>query len=477
MRSTLPNFSYYAQVSSEYTALITNDKQLWTYIFERDIKARGLCYPSNLRPIEEASATQIESWVKHAYSLEKRYSTPNLKTIALRVKVRGRVMWAKLLRGRWCLIASADSASSELSIWDISSSSDIRLRTKVHLRAPVFDGQLEDTGDFIHVAVTVATTDPSIMIFNLHQTNDEDIVLTELAEIVGAAPTLMLKGPYVGFATWHGDDTFPFIYNWKTGSSVELRYHVEQDQSDLTPLPVERCAAMAIWTSFVIVVLRSELLVFNIEWSSEISERNTVSSVTPFTTVAIPESHRFRDHKGVITIKAGDVVGSVMRWYIHNLLLLLRSDGMGKDVNFSFIEDPEHERETDDLLIKRYYVILSCVGTTGKRLCSLSPQRKRRGRWTPPMLNTTPIHTTMGHIDTCKVQYRGVHSTIGDPVQVSRAGLPLPHGISCLDFDDGCGIALLGTLSGEFCLTFFTEKNILAPESLLHDLPLVDHFP
>lgn len=127
-------------------------------ILERDVKQKALCLPTNLIPLEEASASTVRTWVKYAVALDKSYKTPNANLSVIRSETPASVTYTKLLRGRWCIIASSNSSVSELSIWEIISSEACELHSRIYLPAPVTDGLVDDNHERIHLAVTIGTT-------------------------------------------------------------------------------------------------------------------------------------------------------------------------------------------------------------------------------------------------------------------------------------------------------------------------------
>lgn len=46
--------------------------------------------------------------------------------------------------------------------------------------------------------------------------------LQQITEIPGASHVRLLRGSYVGFATWHGADDHPHLFNWKSGFNKPL---------------------------------------------------------------------------------------------------------------------------------------------------------------------------------------------------------------------------------------------------------------
>ncbi|THH02118.1 hypothetical protein EW145_g6796, partial [Phellinidium pouzarii] len=275
------------------------------------------------------------------------------------------------------------------------------------------------------------------------------------------------------FTTRHGDDTFPFIFNWKTGNFVQLRYPVERRQIDPTPFSIEHCTAMAICGSFIIVVLRTEIHISAITTSSD---RDMITSTALFTTIS---PHEPFSSAVYIQDSKTEEHAPLMHWYMQDAqsqirsFLLIRDEGMGKDVTFSLIELSRHTGQPP--LKYELGIARCCVGLTGKRQFWLSSHNKRD--WVPPQLFTAPLRSVVRHLETGGLHYGGTHSTMGNPVRMSKEGLPLLHVINCLDFDDGHGVLLIGAATGEFCLVNFVEKRLLPADSMLCYLPLITRLP
>lgn len=85
--------------------------------------------------------------------------------VSSRTELSDSITWLRLLRGRWCLVASSDAEEkrhSRLSIWDSRAESDtvtatLQMRAEMFLPGPIMDGESEDDGVSIKVAVTVGS--------------------------------------------------------------------------------------------------------------------------------------------------------------------------------------------------------------------------------------------------------------------------------------------------------------------------------
>ena len=146
------------QTCSTYSTAISGDKQLWSQILDRDVKGRSLPVPYNSANFEGTSAYELECLVRRAVLLERKYnSNGKLSFRKIDNPHRLGMTWAKLIRGRWCLIATADTYRSELSVWEIQSNGETVLSSRIFLQGPVLDGVIDESLGSVNVALTVGT--------------------------------------------------------------------------------------------------------------------------------------------------------------------------------------------------------------------------------------------------------------------------------------------------------------------------------
>ena len=109
--------------------------------------------------LAEASAHQVESLVRRAIILRRKYEgSGRLTCQRIENPMRHGVTWAKLVRGRWCLIASANVDQSQLSVWEIQSNGDTHLVSRAFLDGPVLDGTTDESLGGVNIAITIGTT-------------------------------------------------------------------------------------------------------------------------------------------------------------------------------------------------------------------------------------------------------------------------------------------------------------------------------
>lgn len=137
-------------------SFVSNDKQLWLHILDRDIKSKALPLPKYVRDIDEATAEDVIEWVKNSFLLDNHYSSGEERTL-IRENLSISVTWIKLIRGRWCLIACSDLKNSQLVVWDLQASQDDHHEVTFYLPGPVIDGIVEDNKEDILIAFTIGT--------------------------------------------------------------------------------------------------------------------------------------------------------------------------------------------------------------------------------------------------------------------------------------------------------------------------------
>lgn len=144
-----------SQVCRGIARRINDDKSLWVVILQAYVLRKGTPLPSNLPPLHRVAALDVKSWVKHAFLLQKNYRSAAVKSF--RTCTYEGFTWTKIIRGRWCLVASANLSNAKLAVWDLSQTNLEGPCTVMPLEGPITDGTVEDSGDYVHAAVTVAT--------------------------------------------------------------------------------------------------------------------------------------------------------------------------------------------------------------------------------------------------------------------------------------------------------------------------------
>lgn len=139
---------------------VNEDKRLWIVCLQREVIAMGIGLPRYRLSVEHASATDVRSWVKSAVALRKAYSSggQDAKVVSIVEDEGLEVTWVKVVRGRWCLVASSNVTTSFVGIWRIRSDGSLKLENRFYLPGPVLDGVVDDVMEEICIAITVATT-------------------------------------------------------------------------------------------------------------------------------------------------------------------------------------------------------------------------------------------------------------------------------------------------------------------------------
>lgn len=118
--------------------------------------------------------------------------------------------------------------------------------------------------------------------------------------------------------------------------------------------------------------------------------------------------------------------------------------------------------------ICRQFATDYAVGSSGGYIAWISVLAGERDK-----LPTYVIAPIRKRDDPPKSVIRGSHFSVEHPQKISNDGLPFSRSVSCLDFDDGHGILLIGSDAGQFCLVNFA--NALLPNDTFYGtLPMKD---
>ncbi|KAL5513815.1 hypothetical protein ACEPAH_4216 [Sanghuangporus vaninii] len=245
----------------EYSNVISSDKQLWTRFFDDHEKQQKFVFPCFLQDIEDVVGRDVESWITHAVALKQGYKKQNKQVYTRKIDVQKslRFTWLKLVLGHWCLVAAADECESVLYIYDAD---DSQCKSQTYLEAPVLDGRVDWSSGEVICAITVGTRKPYILILGIYQ-SPESVILRRLGHIRNASHVRYLQGDQVGFAVRDGDDTFPYIADWRTGAFYCLQFPHSHPQI-VCPLPIESCKAITVENGLVFTLHRTAVQIFEV---------------------------------------------------------------------------------------------------------------------------------------------------------------------------------------------------------------------
>ncbi|TDL27954.1 hypothetical protein BD410DRAFT_824728 [Rickenella mellea] len=242
----------------ELNASISDDKQLWVGCSARTLTTSGYHNYSipYRRSMEDVDASDVRSWLAHGMSLHRGYSSSSptiqkLDSMAPRI-----VTWVRLMRGRWCLVASANVSESRLTLWDLSSRSGRpHPCSEIFFPGPIMDGQIDDDLTAIRIALTVGCSDPYIQILSVGQLNGR-AQFRILGRVPDASHSLLLHGSEVVVALMNDDDAFPVAIEWTTGKIAVLG-----------PVPLTESASYhdlqpQYWNEVVVLVMTTEIQIY-----------------------------------------------------------------------------------------------------------------------------------------------------------------------------------------------------------------------
>ncbi|KAL5510927.1 hypothetical protein ACEPAG_4684 [Sanghuangporus baumii] len=428
--------------------LISSDKQDWVYLYNAIIKSRSLPMPTNLKNLDEAKTQDIISWFLHSISLNFNYTSERMQLSVCNVAIKPglRVTWLKLMCARWCLIAAADYEESELSLWEISSYQQTRMVARVYLDAPVMDGEIDYCDGGAKCAVTVGATKPYILVLGLSQ-YPECVSLRQLAHLRKASHITFFEGDLLGFAARDGDDTYPYFANWKTGNSHCLVFpHSTPDIN--CPLPIEPCKAMTTKNGFIFTLHIYAIHVFSI--CEEDAYHPKHLAMLP---LSEPVAHgRFLENVIMPNNTLYPTFTIRLLYYdvytqIQQVTISINPKAHSTEM-FS-LEQLAFEEIVDDADLHLCY-----IGEQGRSFfCSTSSDNYREK---PLVLLASRKAPDDAGMTTClEVDYTFINDENIPPLRL----------ISCLDFDDGIGLLLISSTSGDVVLASVLSEPIITSTS------------
>ncbi|TDL22364.1 hypothetical protein BD410DRAFT_258378 [Rickenella mellea] len=442
------------QCCLELQQSISNDKRLWMQIIQRDKANRRIPLLPYRRPINSANAFAVESWIRNAITIEKMYES-NLQLTLDHTVVPDRLpaTWAKLIRGRWCLVATSNVHQSWLSLWD-GGSTGRPLRMRYSLPGPVMDGLMEDTNDGIHLALSIGIRSPHIQVLRLAQWQDR-VHIDKLATIDGASHPKVLRGSILGFAVKNGDDSFPRLIDWISGKACVLGLVHSAHQ---IATKHSTCWAMELWGDHVVAVFDTTVNMYgrpNFQTGSSPGLLEVIRlrpNFAAYMEVYVREAHCVTCPELPVTSSGSPKTSSIPLGIIcrnhlgETLATIILDLGTSQDPKFRATE-----RVWWDLnpMAPDYASTMRVVvGLTNTKL----------------FLSDIRLDGDPSFAPEC---------SFGTSLQLPPSDLPLLHFHPYIDFDDARGILLIATSRGDFWTARVLEEDILTPDSLEDELPPV----
>ncbi|KAL5513816.1 hypothetical protein ACEPAH_4217 [Sanghuangporus vaninii] len=434
---------------------LSGDKKDWEYLHNTVIKNRSFPVPSNLRCTDDVEVHDIASWVIHSVVLYKEYRTQKTKLYVRKIDIKSdlRVTWLKVFLGSWCLIAAANDNESELSLWEIPSNRQIRLASRKYLDAPVLDGEVDYCDNDVRCAITVGATKLYILVLELSNTS-RHVSLQQVAHIPGTSYVTYFRRDLIGFASRDEDDTYPYLANWRTGETYCLRFP-HTNPSLNCPLPIEPCKAITVKDGFVFALHVNTVEIFGVP--------------DGILGTSIGDSMKLLRHISTLPLSRSAACGSFLgftqchtEWPM-SMIRLIYQDGESKLRRATILYNCNsrstrlfsiHERITrqapDDRILHFWR-----LGSTGRTIVGLISSFDF---WQKPTAIFSPVNVTN--------QDGAATEPDADDVTVSDEAFSLPELTSCMDFDDGHGLLLTGSTTGNVLLASVLEKSIITTDGI-----------
>lgn len=116
-----------------------------------------------------------------------------------------------------------------------------------------------------------------------------------------------------------------------------------------------------------------------------------------------------------------------------------------------------------------YFAVDYAIGSSGGYITWISLNTTKNDQ-----LPTYAIAPIRSRTDPPQTVIGGSHVSVEHPKTIPKVGLPFWGSVSCLDFDDGHGILLIGSDAGQFCLVNFANA-LLPDEAFCGALPVTDY--
>ncbi|TDL27893.1 hypothetical protein BD410DRAFT_781809 [Rickenella mellea] len=478
------------KVCAKLNRSISGDKQLWAHILQRDVVDRDISLLPYRSEFASSDAACIEAWVRQALNLEASFQNAESLGATQRVGLGACITWVKLVRGRWVLVASSDTRHSCLMLWDsMPPTKSLQKCANISLPGPVLDGQVEDTGSKITIAVSVGSADPYIEIMTLSFQFGHHII--SLGHIPGASKTRFLKGSVVGFAALSGDDTYPCISDWATEKLCFITQLAYWHNPSVRPIPnvkdcvYKTCWAMRDWNEHVIVIRDDDLQIYMMPDFSKRNEKlsyahhvatiplSLLDPIRPTRQALVIHPPIERVHDRLQPIRSNTTYIFVRFGGSVNGYALSRKDDSLGAAQFE-LGTPSFLRGSDDRQGAAHSIF---VGSTCKclvRLCSFAFKRLEESA-SPPRLHVTKILRKATRVDMVGLEADCSTLSFQDTVLIPPKGLPLTHFWPSFDFDDARGILLMGTSRGDLCVARFTDDvTLLNPGCIFDNIPDLD---
>lgn len=144
------------KVCSYIFKLVAADRKLWLTLYVTMTARPG--FPARTPPTPNRTASDIEAWLRVAVTLDKVETWRKPHSVQRNSGLK-HVTWAKLVRGRWCLVAGSNIHESHLWVYDLSepSISEDSLALDIAFSGPVIDGTVDDSANEITLALTIGT--------------------------------------------------------------------------------------------------------------------------------------------------------------------------------------------------------------------------------------------------------------------------------------------------------------------------------
>ncbi|EIW77114.1 hypothetical protein CONPUDRAFT_75918 [Coniophora puteana RWD-64-598 SS2] len=394
---------------------------------------------------ETANPSQLELMSSKASTLANDITHGRITAKSvIRMDVARSVTWIRLVSSRWLFVASSDTSSSSLTLWDVFSpgSDGTSPLAECFLPGPVETGEVcIHNGEFI-VAISVETLHPTTRILSV-VTMNEKLLFAEMKAIPGYSHVVLIYDEWVLVAL-KGNKAIPYAVKWKNGKAFPL-----SETLDELGTMVKAC----FWNGHVVMVSPTRIKLFTISSSDDpptlIAEypiRNDVECPLPFVDVTI--LHKVSTLLSLYELSQEEPC---------ELKILVRT-GYGAIDQYTLCRDAA---KLPPFVITRKWKAedwpaahIFSPGLSGRHIMFLYESNFLRGNPDPPSLAILEVSQFM------LAQSYSTHG--GRAVIPYTDAKPSTWTFPQLAFDDYLGFIVLGNMMGELAIIDLTQTPLAA---------------
>lgn len=185
--------------------------------------------------------------MEYALQLHRSF-TANLQPVVHRRKLPLNITWCAIIRSIYFIVASSNVQESRISLWSLNE--NLGLCAEYSVSGPIIDGRTFHTDGVVVIGLTIGSTyvRPMITLQNVIKMLlprkqhvqiigvgifDGNVKLFSLAVLSEYSDVRFVSDSFALCGVYEGDDTYPYMVNWKTRSKWRLMPGCLKDRHNL----------------------------------------------------------------------------------------------------------------------------------------------------------------------------------------------------------------------------------------------------